>query len=276
MKNTTRIIWAFILFFGFLNQNVNAQERIVSIGAISTELLSTLGLEDKIVGVDITSTYPASVKSKAQLGHLSGITLEAIISTKPDMVTFPEGKLNQKIVERLESLKIATFEYKQELTTEGAAQIILDFGKAFGKEKLANKEASKLREELAQLQSLKKNGKKILFIYSRGPRMLLVAGGNTAVSKLIELSGSQNVAQNIKDYKPLNTESLIEYNPDYIFFFSHSLRHFKSKEEVWKIQGMQFTTAGKKKQLISMDANLVSSFGPRLAIAIQTLIEKTK
>jgi iron complex transport system substrate-binding protein len=44
----------------------NAQQRIVSLNGAVSEMLCALGLEKVIVGVDVTSNYPASLQQKTK------------------------------------------------------------------------------------------------------------------------------------------------------------------------------------------------------------------
>ena len=46
-------------------ENTISNEKIVSLNGAITEILADLGEENNLVGVDVTSTYPASVKEKA-------------------------------------------------------------------------------------------------------------------------------------------------------------------------------------------------------------------
>ena len=57
-----------------------AQQRIVSLNGNISEMLCALGLEQQIAGVDITSTYPASLQTKPKVGHNRNISAEGVLS----------------------------------------------------------------------------------------------------------------------------------------------------------------------------------------------------
>jgi iron complex transport system substrate-binding protein len=84
---------ALMLFGACSNETTTQQEtefvkelRIVSLHAAASEIICALGAQDQLVGVDVTSAYPDILKNKSNLGHISGITAQGILSLKPDMV----------------------------------------------------------------------------------------------------------------------------------------------------------------------------------------------
>jgi iron complex transport system substrate-binding protein len=61
--------------------------KIVSLNGAVTEIIAALGHEKEIVGVDVTSTYPETVKTTAKdLGHVRSITIESIVALKPTVI----------------------------------------------------------------------------------------------------------------------------------------------------------------------------------------------
>ncbi|KAK6020077.1 hypothetical protein OSTOST_14275, partial [Ostertagia ostertagi] len=69
-----------------------APKRVVAAGGALTEILYALGLADRVVGVDTTSTFPASaLKEKAQIGYVRQLSPEGILSLQPDVLLVQEG-----------------------------------------------------------------------------------------------------------------------------------------------------------------------------------------
>ncbi len=61
-------------------------QRIVALSPHSVELLYAIGAGDKIVAVITHSDYPEAAKKIEVIGDHRGITLEKLISLKPDLV----------------------------------------------------------------------------------------------------------------------------------------------------------------------------------------------
>jgi iron complex transport system substrate-binding protein len=115
---------------------------------------------------------------------------------------------------------------------------------------------------------------KVLCVYARGTGAMQVAGKNTSFG-VLPFAGVQNAVPDLEGYKPLNTESLIEANPDYILFFTTGIESLGGIDGVLKITGVEQTTAGKKRQIIHMDGILLTNWGPRIAQAVEQLFYLT-
>ena len=65
------------------SESLGSSLNIVSLNGAITEVLYDLGYGDQIVGIDITSPYPADpLEGKAQLGHTSKLNAEAILASE--------------------------------------------------------------------------------------------------------------------------------------------------------------------------------------------------
>jgi iron complex transport system substrate-binding protein len=237
--------------------------RIVSLNGAVTEIISALGHEKEVVGRDVTSTYPETIKNTAtDLGHVRSITLEAILKLKPTLVLGTDKDMNPELLEKLKAAGIKAEVFNQEFSIEGTEKLIEQVAKTIG-----NSNHAQLQEKINTDQKLPK----VLFIYARGANMLMVSGNNTPVDKMISLAGGQNAVTEFEDYKPLTPEALIKGNPDVILMFDSGLQSVGGVEGVLKIPGVDKTNAGKNKRIISMDGALLSGFGPRLGEGISQL-----
>jgi predicted Fe-Mo cluster-binding NifX family protein len=63
-----------------------APMRIVSLSPSGTETLYALGLGDRIVGVDVNSNYPAEARSRPQMGGMTNVSVDRVVTAKPDLV----------------------------------------------------------------------------------------------------------------------------------------------------------------------------------------------
>ena len=145
MKIKKYLTLAFSLFIIFnsckknkIHQEVTAQkdaeisERIVSLNGTLTEILSDLGHQDKIVGVDVTSVYPKTVKEKSvDLGHVMNLSLEALLQTKPTQIFAIESELSEKIKKQLDGLTIPVHYYTLNYSIEGAKNLIKNLAQDF-------------------------------------------------------------------------------------------------------------------------------------------------
>lgn len=253
--------------------------KIVSLNGAVTEIIAALGHEKEIVGVDVTSTYPETVKTTAKdLGHVRSITIESIVALKPTVIIGTDKDMSPELAEKIKAAGIEAHILTQDFSPEGTKKLIADVA---GIIKNTDFKAltDKIDADLAKVQPIAK-APKVLFIYARGTGTLMVAGKNTPVEKTIALAGGQNAVTEFDDFKPLTPESLIKGNPDVILLFTTGLQSLGGVDGLLKIQGVEKTNAGKNKKIIALDGALISGFGPRVgegAAALNAeLIKATK
>ncbi|MCI5128976.1 MAG: ABC transporter substrate-binding protein, partial [Candidatus Electrothrix sp. AUS3] len=61
-------------------------QRIVSLGPINTENIYLLGAEDRLVGNTNYCVRPEAAKSKEKIGSVMQISIEKILSLRPDLI----------------------------------------------------------------------------------------------------------------------------------------------------------------------------------------------
>lgn len=255
-----------------------SNNKIVTLSGGVTEIISALGHEKEIVGYDVTSTYPESLKATAKdLGHVRSMTIEPIMAVQPTLVLASNKDVNPELLGKIKASGIKAEVFNQEFTVEGTKKLIEQVAKALGNTDY-QKLNDKIDADLKQIQPIAKKPK-VLFIYARG-NMLMVSGTKTPMDALIGLAGGQNAVTDFEDFKPLTPEAVVKANPDVLFFFSTGLQGAGGNEGALKMPGVSQTNAGKNKKIIAMDGGLVSSFGPRLGEAAvglnKLLIENTK
>ncbi len=251
-------------------------ERIVSLNGTITEVLVSLGYENQLVAVDVTSMYPKRLKGNKnikQLGHTRGITIEAILAQKPTKILAEEGDIPEKLKEQLKDSKIPVTYYKKEKSVAGAKQLIKDIAKDFNNEKIADEIIAKIDEDIKGLKEIK-NKPKVMFVYARGAGTLFVSGTDTPVTEMIALAGGENAVTSYKDYKPLTAEGVIAANPDVLLFFTSGLQSLGGVDGLKQVPSLLKTTAVKKKQVIDMGGLYLTGFGPRVGKAVKELNEK--
>jgi iron complex transport system substrate-binding protein len=248
-------------------------QKIVSISGTTTEILCALGLQDQIVGVDVTSTYPESITHLPKVGHNRNMSSEAIIALAPAIVIGTSENVNPELVEQLKSAHIKVLLFDLEQSIDGTKKLIQMLADNLGKPAAAKSVIDSLDADLKERASLTKKTK-VLFIYARGAGTMMVAGAHTASSAMIELAGGENAVNDFEDFKPLTSESLLNANPDVILMFDSGLESLGGMDGLLKVPGVSMTNAGKRKQIIEMDGQFLTGFGPRLGKAIVELSKK--
>lgn len=250
--------------------------RIVSANGTLSEILVGLGLEKQIVGVDVTSTYPASLEKLPKIGHNRSIAAEGILALNPDVIIYTDqSMLSPAVVKQLNSSGKKLVAFRHEYSKEGAIGLIREVGAYFNAHAQAEKMVKALQADLAKIPT-PANPKKLLFIYARGTGTLMVSGTGTSLDKMFALAGHKNAVSGFTEFKPLTAESLMMANPDVLVLFSSGLESLEGMEGLLKVPGVVNTNAGKNRRIVIMDGQFLTGFGPRLGRAAIELSQKVK
>ena len=251
-----------ILCLSLFSLSNHAYERIISLGGTLTEIVYALGEGEKVVGVDMSSIYPQAATKVEQLGYRQNISLEGIISLKPDLILASSKMVTPDLLSQLKKLKLNVISVKEEDSFESAREKITLIAKTLNHQDKGKALISKIDADLTELKKINAQGtKKVIFIYARGGNRVYLSGNDTPAHKMIELSGVTNAFDQVKGFKPITSESLVMSNPQAIIMLKSGAESLK--DGVWSIKGLDQTIAGKNKKLILADDSAFLGFGPR-------------
>jgi iron complex transport system substrate-binding protein len=280
MKAFFRLNFRLLTLVALLVSGVGAAQaapapRIVSLSGTVSEIICTLGHQAQLVGVDVTSTFPAALEKLPKVGHSRNISAEGVLALTPTLVIGTTESLKPEVAAQLKSAGVKVELFKQDYSVAGTKQLIKDVAAAFGATAQVPAVLKKLDAELAQIKKPAK-APKVLFIYARGTGTMMVAGTGTQAEKVIQLAGGQNAVTDFADFKPLTAEALVAANPDILLLFDSGLASLGGTAGLQKIPGIAQTNAGKNGRVIEMDGQLLTGFGPRLGQAVTELAQKLK
>ena len=247
--------------------------RIVSLAPNITEILFTLGLGDRIVGVTRYCDFPPEARTRDKVGGFIDPDVEKIRSLNPDLVIAYRGNpLNA--IERLQAFKLAVFV----LDIGGRLEAVPDTIKKIGRVTRKDAEARALVASLDRayaaiinaLQPAKGRPKVFLSLQGQG---LMTCGRAGYFNDLIERAKGTNVAGRIgRAWFEYGREQLIRDDPDVIIIltpteedFAAARRWFQGQPEFASVRAV------KSGRIRRLDENIASRFGPRLYEAFAEL-----
>ena len=248
---------------------IASSERIVSLNGSTTEILFALGVGNKVVGCDASSSYPEGVQEKLpSIGYQYGLNAEGILSLKPTLVIGRDDVKPFQVVKQLRMAGVTVLLLKEPRTFETAKKRILTIGKAVGCEKRAKELIAALDVDIKKLQTkliLRKEKPKLkaLFLYLRGTQTALVLGQDTAAAAMFKVAGVENAAGKIKGNKPMTAEAVIAAQPDVYVLFTTGLKSVGGVDGLLKLPGLALTPAGRNRRVVAMAGQYLSGFGPR-------------
>jgi iron complex transport system substrate-binding protein len=263
---------AILLLFGSIASH--AQERIITAGSALTETVCALGDGDQIIASDRTSLYPAHIQQLPSIGYRGGINAEGIISLKPTLIIAEKDYVEDAVLEQLgaSGIKLLIIDHKPEIGD--TKKFIIQIATALKREAEGKKLIAKIDSDVAEANALLKkttSHPKVICIYNRGTATVSMAGKNT-FGNILSYVGATSAVANIEGYKPLNTESLIAANPDYLLLVSSGLESIGGIDGMLKVPGVAQTTAGMKRQIVAVESLKLTNFGPRVGEAIKEIV----
>jgi iron complex transport system substrate-binding protein len=189
-----------------------------------TEIIFSLGLGKRVVGVTTVCDRPNEARTKPKIGGMANPSIEAIVALKPDMVVMTSDGNPKAIAERLARLGITTHIFKSRRLTELPAGI-REMGRALGAQPAADHLAEQIETAIRDVSTSHKEkssqtgtaggGRKALFVIWPSP--LIVAGPGTILDDAMKMSGLINIASDAKvAYPRFSLEAVIERQPDLI------------------------------------------------------------
>ncbi len=248
---------------------IHSAERIVSLNGSTTEILFALGVGEKVVGCDASSTYPKHVtETLPSVGYQYRLNAEGILSLRPTLVIGRSDVKPPQVIEQLRMAGVTVLLFKEPRTFGEAKQRLRTIGKAVNRQEQATALISALDKDIETLKSklTRQQGQaelKALFLYLRGPQTAFVLGKDSGPGAMLELVGATNAAGKIKGTKPMTAEAVIAAQPDVYVLFESGLKSIGGVEGLLKVPGLAQTPAGRNKRVVAMDGLYLSGFGPR-------------
>jgi iron complex transport system substrate-binding protein len=249
-------------------------EGIVSLTPTATEMLFAIGAGPQVTAVDDQSNYPAD----APRTDLSGFkpNAEAIAAKNPDLVVLSDD-LN-KIVDQLAKLKIPTFLTPSAKDLEQTYSEIGQLGMLTGHQDEASALTGRMKTDIDKIvQSVPRRDKALSYYYELDPTLYTVTS-KTFIGSVFAKFGLVNVADPADadgtkgGYPQLSQEALVKANPDMVFL-ADSKCCKQSAATVKARTGWAQITAVRTGQIVALDDDIASRWGPRVVDLVQAVAD---
>jgi iron complex transport system substrate-binding protein len=244
-------------------------QRIVSLAPNITEILFSLGLGNKVVGVTRYCDYPPQVLEIEKIGGLIDPNLEKIQALRPDLIVAFRGN-PLRLLNKLRSLHFPVFVLDTGKSLEDIFLTIEKIGRLTRSEEQATSLIQALKKEYEgvqqALQAVTLTPKVFLSLPGQG---LWTCGQESYLNDLIVKAKGINIAGQVHEkWLHLNREVFIHENPEVIIIMAKNQKGFSRVEKWFLTQPhLKTVTAVKKNQIFFLDENTASRFGPRLVDA---------
>jgi iron complex transport system substrate-binding protein len=249
-------------------------ERYVVISPIYNEIIWALGAEDKVVGIDLSTTYPPDVKNVQTVGYHRALSAESILSLHPTAIIHDNNIGPPQVVQQLQQLNIPmkTFTAKND-SFDGTKALIREMGAFFHKEARAEDLCNTLdTQRAASLENVKHytdHPRVAVIHFGRASNVYLVVGkggggDGGGVSQMIELAGGQMAVENERMQRMESPEIIAKANPDVILITDYGYdRLGGATDQIKALPGVATSNAARDNHIYRIEENVLNYFGPR-------------
>ncbi len=270
---------------GDVEVTVTDTSRVVAMD-LSGSLAATvagLGFADRLVGRDISTSFPGSEDLPVITSNGHSVNAEAVIAQNPTLV-ITDGSIGPAdVVQQLRDVGITVVFVEESSSYAGAADLARAVAAVFGApeagELLAERITREVDATIADIAAIapveSPDRLRIVFLYLRGSAgVYYLFGTESGADQLIEGLGGIDVAAELgwKGMQPLTDEAMVAADPDLILVMTGGL------ESVGGVDGLladkpaiALTTAGQHRRFVDMADGQILSFGPRSAETLDAL-----
>jgi iron complex transport system substrate-binding protein len=247
-------------------------ERIVSLSPTATEMLYAIGAGDQVVAVDDFSNYPEGTP----MTDLSGFepNVEAVTTYDPDLVVVSFDA--NDVVAGLERVDIPVLEYPAATSLDESYDQITQLGAATGHTGEAADVVEDMRADIDDLADQAGEHDEPLTYYHELDDQLHTATSQTFIGQVYALAGLENVADPADDgtgYPQVSAEVLLENDPDMIFLADEAAG--VDAAAVAARPGWGEVTAVRNGDIVELDPDITSRWGPRVVEFLRTVVKAT-
>lgn len=243
--------------------------RIVSLSPTVTEMLFAIGAGEQVVAVDEQSNYPP----EAPVTDLSGFNLnvDALVAYDPDLVVI--SSFAGDLVPQLETLDIPVYVAPDNPTSmDDVYAQITELGALTGRVEEAEALVAQMESELTALFDRAPKREEPLTYFIEIDESLWTYTADSLISVLFAEVGLENIVDEPGSISvQLSAEVLFEADPDIIFLID--TRYGVDAESVAARDGWDALQAVRNGQIIELDTDMASRWGPRLVDLMADVVD---
>ena len=208
-------------------------QRIVSLNPTTTEMLFALGAGSRVVGRSTHDNWPDSARLVSDVGPGIKPNVESILAARPDLVLLYASADNRPAADRLRAAGIATAAFKVDSIAEFDRLARL-LGRMVGDSARGALVADTVMRTLDSVRALTKDAPRVRVVIPTWHEPLLVIGGGSFMSQLVEIAGGRNVYDDVAAPSPAVTfEDILARNPDVVLVGPESAARIKAQSK-WR------------------------------------------
>ena len=253
-------------------------EKIVSTAPSNTEILTALGMGDKIVCMDTYSEGIEGVKEDVVKMDFTAPDAEEIIGLEPDIIIasgYNKAGSSDDPFKSLSDAGIPVVYIPSSESIEGIYKDIEFVASIVNQEDKGKEIVDGMKSDIEEISTIGKtikDNKKVYLEIGPAPTLYSV-GKSTFLNEMIEIIGAENIFANENSWISPSEESLIDANPDVILTTVNYVEN--PTEEIKSREGWEHINAVKNNQVYYIDSNSASRPTQNIIKALKEIAKAT-
>jgi iron complex transport system substrate-binding protein len=246
--------------------------RIVSLVPSVTEIVFSLGAEERLVGRTDFCDHPPAVRTKPSVGGMVNPNLETLVALRPDLVVATDEGNREETVRQLARLGIPTYLVHANRIAE-TVDLIARVGELTGHQAAVPRLTAEMLRRVEAVRRAVAPFRRPRVLYVLWPDPLIVPGRASILTELIEVAGGTSITGGDGDaYPRFSLEAAVARAPEVIILADHSTGQSTAGRPVpEKWQRLTSVPAIRAGRLHSADLSILHRYGPRVADGLETL-----
>jgi iron complex transport system substrate-binding protein len=261
-----------------VTSEITDASRIVSLSGDLTEILFALGAGDRVVAIDVTTTFPEAATGLPVVGFGQDLTPEPVLAFTPTVVLANDLTGPVETIEQLRGAGVAVVVLNTGGSFDAVGHKIRTIAEIVGLPDQGEALAAQVDAEIEAAVSLAAGADsvpRVAFIYTRGPQLMLLFGLGIGTNPMIEGANAIDVGAEMMVFgaAPLSAEALIAAAPDVVVFPEAGLIALGGVEAVLEsVPGVAETPAGAAGAFLAYDEAYFFNLGPRVGMALMEFV----
>ncbi|MFJ7954820.1 hemin ABC transporter substrate-binding protein [Streptomyces sp. NPDC096319] len=257
---------------------VASAERIVPLSGSLSEIVFTLGLGDRVVARDVTTTFEQAADLPV-VTRAHDVSAESVLSLRPTLVLAESTTGPAEAVDRIRAAGVPLVVVKPAHSLADVGARIEAVAASLG---APDAGASLEKRTQERIEAVRKSvpahadHPRVAFLYVRGSAAVYLLGGaESGASSLLEAAGAVDAGKEsglVKDFTPITGEALAKAAPDALLVMSKGLDSVGGIDGLVRIPGVAETPAGAARRVVTVDDGVLLNYGPRTDRVLTSLV----
>lgn len=252
--------------------------RVVGVSKQINEFMFAIGAQDNLVARDLTSIYPAAIRSLPSVGYHRALSAEGIISTKPTLFLTDGNVGPDAVLDQLKKVGIPMLVIKPGESLDSAQMLMTQLGKQFHREKAADSVIAQWRSGMDSVWkdttqwTGKPHPRVLIMHFGQIGNSYLAVGGQGPATQMLRWAGAANAIDSTRSMTRLTPELIAQLAPDVIIATDVGFDRMGSADKFASLPGVNLTPAGKNKRIYRINEQELLYFGPRTPATVRELV----